>query len=100
MPYRPTSVRFRTRLHGGFSSSLRDGGFGCQIKFVGDCRIGVERFSPIRVVSTASVAADIRQDGPWMFSMLQSELGPAGPKRLIVPEPLSEPMLRLGGALA
>ena len=33
-----------------------------------------------------------------MFSMLQSKLGEAGPKRLIVPETLKEPVLRIGGA--
>jgi glyoxylase-like metal-dependent hydrolase (beta-lactamase superfamily II) len=57
----------------------------------------LDRFPSVRVVSTANVVADIRQDGPWMFSMLRSKLGPAGPRRLIVPEPLNEPVLRLAG---
>jgi glyoxylase-like metal-dependent hydrolase (beta-lactamase superfamily II) len=55
----------------------------------------LDRFPSVRVLSTANVVADIEQDGPWMFSMLQNKLGPAGPKRLIVPEPLNEPVLRL-----
>ena len=57
----------------------------------------VDRFPSARVVSTTNVVRDIQQDGPWMMSMLQGKLGPAGPKRLVVPEPLSEPVLRLGG---
>lgn len=57
----------------------------------------VERFPTAHVLSTANVVADIQQDGPWMFSMLQNKLGAQGPKRLIVPEPLSEPVLRIGG---
>lgn len=56
-----------------------------------------ERFPKARVVSTANVVGDIKADGPWMFSMLQSKMGPAGPKRLVVPEPLNEPTLRIGG---
>jgi glyoxylase-like metal-dependent hydrolase (beta-lactamase superfamily II) len=57
----------------------------------------VDRFPSARVVSTANVVRDIQEDGPWIMSMLQSKLGPAGPKRLVIPEPLSEPVLRLGG---
>ncbi len=57
----------------------------------------VDRFPSVRVVSTVNVAQDIQQDGPWMMSMLQGKLGSAGPRRLVVPEPLSEPVLRLGG---
>ena len=57
----------------------------------------VDRFPSARVVSTANVVRDIQRDGPWMMSMLQGKLGPAGPKRLVIPEPLSEPVLRLGG---
>lgn len=57
----------------------------------------LDRFPSARVVSTANVVADIEKDGPWLFSMLQNKLGPADPKRLIVPEPLNEPVLRLSG---
>jgi len=57
----------------------------------------VDQFPSARVVSTANVVRDIQEDGPWMMSMLQTKLGPAGPKRLVFPEPLSEPVLRLGG---
>ena len=56
-----------------------------------------EAFPAVRVVSTPNVAADIQQDGPWIFSMLQNKLGVKGPQRLIVPEPLDEPILRIGG---
>jgi glyoxylase-like metal-dependent hydrolase (beta-lactamase superfamily II) len=57
----------------------------------------MNRFPSVQVLSSANVVADIKQDGPWMLSMLQSKLGQAGPKRLVIPEPLSEPVLRLGG---
>jgi glyoxylase-like metal-dependent hydrolase (beta-lactamase superfamily II) len=57
----------------------------------------LNRFPSVRVVSTANVVGDIEQDGPWMLSMLQNKLGPAGPKRLVVPEALNEPLLRLAG---
>ena len=50
----------------------------------------VERFPAVHVLSTASVVADIKQDGPWIFSMLQDKLGVQGPKRLIIPEPLTD----------
>jgi glyoxylase-like metal-dependent hydrolase (beta-lactamase superfamily II) len=56
----------------------------------------VEHFPAARILSTANVVADIQEDGPWMFSMLQSKLGEAGPKRLIIPETLNEPVLRIG----
>jgi glyoxylase-like metal-dependent hydrolase (beta-lactamase superfamily II) len=59
----------------------------------------VERFPRARVVSTANVAADVKQDGPWMLSLLQGKLGPEGPTRLVIPEPLSEPILRIDGIL-
>jgi hypothetical protein len=32
-----------------------------------------------------------------MFFQVAEQTGPVGPKRLIVPEPLNEPMLRLAG---
>lgn len=57
----------------------------------------IDRFPSARVLSTANVVADIKKDGPWMMSMLQSKLGPAGPKRLVVPEDLTELELRLEG---
>jgi len=56
-----------------------------------------ERFPKAQVVSTANVVADIQKDGPWMLSLLQQKLGPQGPKRLVVPEVLSEPRLDLEG---
>lgn len=57
-----------------------------------------DRFPRARIVSTRNVVADIQADGPWMFSLLQSKLGPAGPKRLVIPEPLAEPVLSMEGA--
>lgn len=57
-----------------------------------------ERFPQARIVSTRNVVADVQADGPWMFSLLQSKLGPAGPTRLVIPEPLAEPVLRMEGA--
>jgi glyoxylase-like metal-dependent hydrolase (beta-lactamase superfamily II) len=56
-----------------------------------------ERFPKAKVVSTADVVADIRQDGPWMLSLLQGKLGPQGPTRLVVPEVLAEPSLDIEG---
>lgn len=56
-----------------------------------------ERFPHARIVSTRNVVADIAADGPWMFSMLQGKLGPEGPTRLVIPEPLSEPTLSIEG---
>ena len=54
-----------------------------------------ERFPKALVVSTQNVVTDIRTDGPWMFSMLQAKLGPEAPKRLVLPDALSEPVLTM-----
>jgi hypothetical protein len=56
-----------------------------------------ERFPSATVVSTANVVEDISRDGPWMLSLLQGKLGPEGPKRLVVPDILPEPVLDLEG---
>jgi hypothetical protein len=56
-----------------------------------------ERFPEAQVVSTQNVVTDIGTDGPWMFSMLQEKLGREGPRRLVVPEALAEPILTLEG---
>jgi glyoxylase-like metal-dependent hydrolase (beta-lactamase superfamily II) len=56
-----------------------------------------ERFPEAHVVSTPNVVADIRENGPWMFSLLQSKLGPEGPTRLVVPEALAEAALYIEG---
>ncbi len=56
-----------------------------------------ERFPQARVVSTPNVVADIQEDGPWMFSLLQRRLGPEGPTRLVVPEGLTESALYIEG---
>ncbi len=55
-----------------------------------------ERFPAVQIVSSQDVVDDIRQDGPWMSSMLQNKLGEHGPKQLIIPQPLNEPVLRVG----
>jgi glyoxylase-like metal-dependent hydrolase (beta-lactamase superfamily II) len=54
-------------------------------------------FPRAQVVSTQSVVADIKTDGPWMFSMLQGKLGHEGPTRLVVPDVLAEPVLTIEG---
>jgi len=54
-----------------------------------------DRFPDAKVVSTQNVVADIKADGPWMFSMLQNKLGPDGPKRLVIPDVLPEPALHI-----
>lgn len=56
-----------------------------------------ERFPKARVVSTQNVVADIRADGPSMLSLLRGKLGPEAPKRLVIPEPLSQPVLSAEG---
>ena len=56
-----------------------------------------ERFPDAQVVSSPNVVIDIRTDGPRMFSMLQEKLGPEGPRRLVIPEPLAAPVLALEG---
>src|SRR5580698_9078589 len=56
-----------------------------------------ERFPQARVFSTPNVVSDIREDGPWMFSLLQHKLGPEGPTRLVVPEGLAESALYIEG---
>lgn len=56
------------------------------------------RFPQAQVLSTANVVADIQKDSPWMLSLLQGKLGAAGPKRLVVPEVLADPMLNLEGS--
>lgn len=56
-----------------------------------------ERFPQARIVSTRNVVADIESDGPWMFSMLQSKLGPEGPTRLVIPETLTDLTLSIEG---
>lgn len=53
------------------------------------------RFPDARIVSTANVVADIKADGPWMFSMLQGKLGSEAPRQLVVPEVLVEPVLQI-----
>jgi glyoxylase-like metal-dependent hydrolase (beta-lactamase superfamily II) len=57
----------------------------------------VEHFPQSRIVSTPNVVGDIRENGPWMFSLLQSKLGAEGPKRLVVPEALAELALHVEG---
>jgi glyoxylase-like metal-dependent hydrolase (beta-lactamase superfamily II)/ketosteroid isomerase-like protein len=54
-----------------------------------------ERFPKARIVSTADVVADIRTDGPWMMSVVQQKFGADAATRLVIPEILSEPALRL-----
>jgi glyoxylase-like metal-dependent hydrolase (beta-lactamase superfamily II) len=56
-----------------------------------------ESFPEAQVVSTQNVVTDIQTDGPWMFSMLQGKLGEEGPTRLVVPKPLTEPVLAIEG---
>ncbi len=55
----------------------------------------VDRFPNARVFSTKNVADDIRTDGPWMMSVVQQRFGPEAATRLVVPEALSEPRLRI-----
>jgi glyoxylase-like metal-dependent hydrolase (beta-lactamase superfamily II) len=54
-----------------------------------------EHFPHARVVSTQNVVADIKADGPWMFSMLRGKLGPEAPNRLVIPGTLAEPVLNI-----
>ncbi|MBV8148235.1 MAG: MBL fold metallo-hydrolase, partial [Candidatus Eremiobacteraeota bacterium] len=54
-----------------------------------------ERFPGARIVSTESVVADLRTDGPWMMSIVQQKLGTDAPARLVIPEVLMEPRLQI-----
>jgi len=54
-----------------------------------------EKFPWTRVVATRNVVADIRDDGPWMLSLMQQKLGPEGPRRLVIPEIFSNSVLPL-----
>jgi glyoxylase-like metal-dependent hydrolase (beta-lactamase superfamily II) len=56
-----------------------------------------QRFPQAAVVATPNVVADIQKDGPWMFSLLQNKLGPEGPTRLVIPEPLTDASLTIEG---
>jgi len=56
------------------------------------------RFPQARIVSTRNVVADIKADGPWMFSMLQNKLGPEGPTQLLIPEVLQESALQIAAS--
>jgi glyoxylase-like metal-dependent hydrolase (beta-lactamase superfamily II) len=55
------------------------------------------RFPEAKIMSTKNVAVDIATDGPWMLTMLQGKLGPEGPTRLVIPEPLARPVLVIDG---
>jgi glyoxylase-like metal-dependent hydrolase (beta-lactamase superfamily II) len=57
----------------------------------------VERFPNARVLATPDVVADVQADGPWMLSLLQNKLGPAGPTRIVVPEPFTGDTLEIEG---
>jgi glyoxylase-like metal-dependent hydrolase (beta-lactamase superfamily II) len=54
-----------------------------------------ERFPEAQVVSTANVVADIKTNGPGMFSILHSKLREQGPKKLVVPDVLVKPTLKV-----
>jgi glyoxylase-like metal-dependent hydrolase (beta-lactamase superfamily II) len=56
-----------------------------------------DRFPDTRIVSTGNVVADVKADGPWMFSMLHDKLGEEAPTRLVVPDVLEEPALFIEG---
>lgn len=56
-----------------------------------------ERFPAARVCSTAAVVADMKEDGPGTFALLQGRLGPEAPTRLVVPEPLGDSVLHVDG---
>jgi len=57
-----------------------------------------QRFPEAHVLSTPGVVADVRDDGPAMFTLLKGRLGPEAPGRLVVPESLTSERLRLGSA--
>jgi glyoxylase-like metal-dependent hydrolase (beta-lactamase superfamily II) len=57
----------------------------------------VDRFPNARVLATPDVVADVKTDGQWMLPLLQSKLGPAGPTRVVVPEPFTGDTLEIDG---
>jgi glyoxylase-like metal-dependent hydrolase (beta-lactamase superfamily II) len=57
-----------------------------------------DRFPETPIVATANVVADIKADGPWMFSKLREQLGPEAPTRLVVPHVLKDSVLQVDGS--
>jgi glyoxylase-like metal-dependent hydrolase (beta-lactamase superfamily II) len=58
-----------------------------------------ERFPKAQITSTANVVEDLKEGGPGIFTLLKEKLGPEGPTRLVFPEPLQEPALRIEGTV-
>jgi len=58
-----------------------------------------ERFPKTQITSTANVAEDLKEDGPGIFTLLKDKLGAEGPTRLVFPEPLQAPALRIEGTV-
>ncbi|MBV8639560.1 MAG: MBL fold metallo-hydrolase [Candidatus Eremiobacteraeota bacterium] len=54
-----------------------------------------ERFPQASIVSTSSVVADLRADGPSLLSLLQGKLGPQAPEKLVIPPELEQPVVWL-----
>ena len=56
-----------------------------------------ERFPQAQILSTQNVVADIKTDGPWMLSLVQSKAGPEAANKLVIPEVFNQSMLDLEG---
>src|SRR5262249_24820467 len=56
----------------------------------------VDRFPSVEVLTTANVLADLKADGPWMFELLKSKLGPEAADRLIEPAAIDGSSLPVG----
>jgi glyoxylase-like metal-dependent hydrolase (beta-lactamase superfamily II) len=57
----------------------------------------VERFPNVPVLSTANVIKDIKEDSPWMFSIIQKKWGAEAPKRVVIPEPITASKIEIDG---
>lgn len=57
----------------------------------------VERFPNVPVLSTTNVIRDIKEDSPWMFSIIQKKWGAEAPKRVVIPEPITTNRVEIDG---
>jgi len=56
-----------------------------------------DQFPDVPILSTADVIADIREDSPWMYSIIRSKMGTEAPKRVVIPQALDRASLEIDG---
>lgn len=55
-----------------------------------------DRFPDAEIVSTENVVADLQRDGPWMFDLVKTKLGPEAAERLVEPAVYRDDWITLG----